>query len=117
MQSEAILQQICVGYLKDKYPDIIYNVSLSGIKLSGNTKYQVINTMKAQGWVTGIPDVTLHLPNSVTLCLELKTIKGRQSEEQKVIENRLTKLGHTYLIVRTLDDLKEIMTKYYIKEK
>ena len=113
---EDILQQMCIGYLNKEYPDIVVNVSLSGIKLNGKDKFTIINAMKRAGWVKGIADITLHLPKGVTLCLELKTERGKQSKEQIEVENKLMKLGHNYLVVRSLDMLKEIMREYYTME-
>lgn len=41
--------------------------------------------------------------------LELKTTVGRQSEEQKAFQALAPVFGATYIVVRTLDDIKGIV--------
>lgn len=41
--------------------------------------------------------------------LELKTTVGRQSEEQKAFQALAPTFGATYVVVRTLDDIKDIL--------
>ena len=102
--SEAILQQTLVSILKTLYPDYVINLSLSGISLNGSAKEnaQTMYSMIQQGFSRGMPDLLLYLPNGKVLNMELKTDKGKQSADQVDVQNRLTKLGHNYYIIRTV---------------
>ena len=102
--SEAILQQTLVSILKTLYPDYVINLSLSGISLNGSAKEnaQTMYSLQAQGFSRGMPDLLLYLPNGKVLNMELKTDKGKQSADQVDVQNRLTKLGHNYYIIRTV---------------
>ena len=102
--SEAILQQTLVSILKTLYPDYVINLSLSGISLNGSAKEnaQTMYSMVQQGFERGMPDLLLYLPNGKVLNMELKTDKGKQSADQVDVQNRLTKLGHNYYIIRTV---------------
>ena len=102
--SEAILQQTLVSILKTLYSDYVINLSLSGISLNGSAKEnaQTMYSLQAQGFSRGMPDLLLYLPNGKVLNMELKTDKGKQSADQVDVQNRLTKLGHNYYIIRTV---------------
>ena len=102
--SEATLQMTLVSMLKQMYPDYVINLSLSGISLNGSAKdnAQTMYSMVQQGFSRGMPDLLLYLPNGKVLNMELKTDKGKQSADQVDVQNRLTKLGHNYYIIRTV---------------
>ena len=102
--SEAILQQTLVSMLKQMYPDYVINLSLSGISLNGSAKEnaQTMYSMVQQGFSRGMVDFLLYLPNGKVLNMELKTDKGKQSADQVDVQNRLTKLGHNYYVIRTV---------------
>ena len=65
---------------------------MSGIRVKS---YKTRRKMKEQGVKKGYPDLTIKKFNgiSTTFCLELKTIIGKLSKEQKEILNR-TKAEH-----------------------
>ncbi len=102
--TEATLQMTLVSMLKQIYPDYVINLSLSGISLNGSAKEnaQTMYSMIQQGFSRGMPDLLLYLPNGKVLNMELKTDKGKQSADQVDVQNRLTKLGHNYYIIRTV---------------
>ena len=112
--SEAILQQTLVSMLKQLYPDYVINLSLSGISLNGSAKEnaQTMYSMIQQGFSRGMPDLLLYLPNGKVLNMELKTDKGKQSPDQVDVQNRLTKLGHNYYIIRTVYEAFNAIAKH-----
>ena len=55
------------------------------------------------------PDVVLEtIKEGVYIGLEVKTADGKQSKEQKAIQDRITVAGGLYFIVRSVDDVKKI---------
>ena len=70
------------------------------------------NRMKAMGVKTGVPDLIL-VVNEKVIFIELKTQIGKQGKEQKIFETQVKSLNQIYVIVRTLEEFKEICKKYY----
>ena len=70
MQSESKLHESISSYLKMQYPNVIFNVDLSGVKLS---KLQAIRAAKLRS-SKGFPDVVIYEPRAghSGLFLELK---------------------------------------------
>jgi lysyl-tRNA synthetase class I len=60
------------------------------------------------GLLRGVSDTIIVLPNKV-LFVEFKTEKGYQSEFQKDFQERVTKLGHEYYVIRNLEQFKELI--------
>ena len=52
----------------------------------------------------GSPDLIIFIRNGRCIHCEFKSEKGRQSEEQKNYEKKITSLGYTYVIVRSPDE-------------
>ena len=63
---------------------------------------------KKCGVVAGIPDIFVYSKGQL-IGLELKTIVGRQSDSQKVIEKRIVESGGTYHLVRSVQEAEEAL--------
>jgi hypothetical protein len=61
--------------------------------------------MKATGLVAGVSDLIIVQPNRV-IFLELKDTNGRQSNEQKSFQEKITALGFEYWLIRSLEEFK-----------
>ena len=113
MNSESILQQTCVSMLRTLYPDLVLNLSLNGISLNGlsaTQKAQVIAQAKREGMEVGIMDLSIYLPEAQILNLEFKRPKGGvQSTDQQLIESKLKALGHNYYLVRSVEEVFELI--------
>jgi len=107
--TEEILQQTAIQAIKHIYPEIVINLSLSGINLNGlkpADKSKLFRQLKQQGFRRGMPDVLLYLPEGKVVNLEFKRPEGGvQSEDQKQVEQELKQLGHNYYIVRSVDEV------------
>ena len=112
-QSEEDFQRTSLEQVKFFYPEFVINVSLNGInlsKLNSTDRYKLINQLKQNHFEKGLPDVDLSLPEGKTLHLEYKKPSGgTQSNEQKDIEQQLTKLGHSYTIIEDNDTLFKLI--------
>jgi hypothetical protein len=53
----------------------------------------------------GSPDFLLFLKGGMCIHLEVKNEKGKQNPNQISYQERVEKLGHTYIIVRAVDEL------------
>lgn len=56
----------------------------------------------------GVSDLVVVLPGKV-MFVEVKQEKGVQSKLQEVFERNVTGLGHTYAVVRSLDEFKSLI--------
>ena len=111
--TEHQLQATCFSYFKDKYPELIFWSSLSGIKLSGSGKYGVIAKERMSGFYKGIPDSFIALPNGTSLHIEFKVGNNKQQQAQIDMQSRLEALGHTYRLCYTFKQFKEIIEEHY----
>ncbi|MEG1365511.1 MAG: VRR-NUC domain-containing protein [Cetobacterium sp.] len=62
----------------------------------------------AKGTKKGFPDI-LVLINGRTIGFEVKTATGKQSEDQKDIENKFKQHGQEYFVVRSLDEVIKVL--------
>jgi hypothetical protein len=71
--------------------------------------------LKAQGVKSGVADVLLLIPKKgyANLCLEFKTSKGRQSDEQKEFQRQIEGAGGKYVIVRSVKQAIDVV-KWYL---
>lgn len=83
--------------------NIIFSVPNGGTR----NKIEAIK-LKATGLMPGVSDLIVLLP-SKCLFIEVKTDTGKQSDNQKVFESKVTALGFDYYLVRSLDDFKRIL--------
>ena len=55
----------------------------------------------------GVPDLIGVLPGGKFLGVECKSDKGRQSDSQKEMQQRIEAAGGLYILARTIDDLQK----------
>lgn len=60
--------------------------------------------------VPGLPDLTLFAKNGIAYFIEVKTQKGKQTQQQKKFQKRIEALGFTYLIMRDVSDAERLVT-------
>jgi hypothetical protein len=65
--------------------------------------------LKAQGMVAGVSDMIYLRDGLPPLCIELKLPDGIQSKAQKDWQNVAESVGCEYVIVRTLDQFKNLL--------
>jgi len=107
-QTEAYIQNQIFIWFHNTYKDyIIHSVPNGGYR---DTAEAV--AMKNTGTVPGISDLIIWLPNQRAMMIEVKDKKGKQSEAQIKIQNKLEKIDGIYLLVRSLEDFKEQIKNY-----
>lgn len=91
-QEEHKLQVSCVKWFRLQYPK--YSSLLFSIPNGGARNIIVAKKLKSEGVVSGVSDLILLIPNNnyYGLCIEMKTLKGTQSDNQiiwqKEVENK-----------------------------
>lgn len=64
--------------------------------------------LKRAGLMAGMPDILIFGPNRL-VGLELKTVVGRQSPDQKAVAARFERCGWPYLLARSLDEVEALL--------
>lgn len=107
--TEAQLQQQIFNYYHNTFclthhnpQNIIFSVPNE----SSNVKEQMYK--KSLGLIPGVSDLIIIQPNKI-LFIEVKTVTGKQSENQKKFQKKVELLGFEYYVVRSLEDFKALI--------
>ena len=70
--------------------------------------------LKAEGVLAGVADLILLKSNRYygALLIEMKTVKGRQSETQRQWQTAITADGYKYVVCRSLEEFISEVTEY-----
>ena len=110
--SEERLQSEGVKYISLQYPKARYCASLGG-------QYQPFqsqrNRAKRTGYSKGFPDLFIYEARNGYhgLALEIKTIKGRATKEQKEWIEALNERGYKAAVVKGLPDILDLIDNYF----
>lgn len=125
---ESKLQQACVSWFRAQYPQ--YAMLLTHPINEGSGHSQIDRRRqgihKAEGAVAGVPDLLLFMAAECieeefdydvdyyyhSLGIEFKTLKGKQSQEQKDFQKIFEAAGNKYIIVRSFEEFKEEINDY-----
>lgn len=109
--SETDIQSAIIRYLTilENQGKLFFNRTNNIPPVNKDHKGNVVGFRRLPvGAKKGIPDIWVILQGR-TIGLEVKTATGRQSKEQKEIEERFKKNGAEYYIVRSLEDVEKIL--------
>lgn len=87
-----------------------YGLCVFAVPNGGSRNLFEARNLKNEGVTAGVSDLILVL-NGVVVFLELKAGRNKQQETQKLFEKKVKGLGHQYYVVRSLDDVVEILEK------
>lgn len=109
---ESRLQIACVRWFRYQYPE--YARLLFAVPNGGQRSAVTAKIMKAEGVVSGVADLILMKPSRQyhALCIEMKTDKGRQSDNQKDWQFVIESHGYNYVICRTLEEFINTINKH-----
>ena len=111
VETESVLQRQCEEYLNMRsiqfirMPDTAYKAIFANPKLSGRDKALISSFIK------GLPDITILEPitddYSMSLCVELKSAKGKLSQGQKNFGKRVP-----VKVVRSFEEFEALVNKF-----
>jgi hypothetical protein len=109
---ESKTQIACVtwfNYQFQEYRGLLFSVPNGGLRSKATAAI-----LKAEGAMSGVSDLILMLPNKRyhALCIEMKTEKGKLSENQEAWRDRALKHGYQYQVCRTIDQFISTVTNY-----
>lgn len=82
---------------------------------NGGSRHKIeAANMKRQGVKRGVADVILQVPKKgyASLCLEFKTLTGKQSDEQKEYQRQVELAGSKYVVVRSVQQAIRVVQEY-----
>lgn len=115
---ESKLQQACVRWFRMQYS--CYNYLLFAIPNGGKRGVVTASILKSEGTLAGVADLFLAVPRVTYseettkhgLFLEMKTIKGTQSESQKEFQKKVELVGYQYTICRSIEEFIKTINDY-----
>lgn len=112
-QEEHRIQCAIVKWFFYAYPQY-RGGCLFAVPNGGQRNIQTAARLKAEGVTSGVADLLLLVARHGFhgLCIEVKTIVGRQSENQKNWQRIIEAQGYRYEIVRSLDDFASLVRCY-----
>ena len=112
--SEERLQSEVIKYIKYQYPKIRYCGSAGGVYTGITQARKMVRT----GYVKGFPDLFIYEARTINgkvyhgLAIEIKTIKGRATKEQKEWIDDLNDRGYKAKICKGLPEILDVIDKY-----
>jgi len=110
--TEARIQQECFQWLWNEHPHL-----RKRLFMVHNTPKNAIDgaRLRGMGMVAGVSDLIYLRDGLPPLCIEMKDESGRQSEAQANWQKVAESVGCTYVIVRSLEEFKEVITPHLKK--
>lgn len=107
---EYNLQCACVRWFRYQHPKLI----LFHIPNERKQSPQAGARAKASGVIAGIPDLFLCKDNYpyLGLFIEMKSEKGKQTELQKYMTERLQEAGYKVVVCNSFESFKNEVTQY-----
>jgi hypothetical protein len=105
--AEARRQAAIVEYVRWVAPHIL----IWAVPNGGYRDKSEAARLKWTGVLAGVLDLTLALPDARCAFWETKVPKGYLSDDQKKIIADLERLGHTWAIVRSIDDARRELAR------
>lgn len=107
LNSEHYMQKQIVTILRLNGFIVMDTDVMDALKFLGNKqgpRLAYISEHNARGYTKGQPDLIVVGEGDVTF-VELKTTTGRQSPQQIEMQKDLTRMGHSYVVWRSVDDV------------
>lgn len=77
----------------------------------------VVSGLRSVGLQDGVSDNIIIAPRGKVYFIEFKTPTGTQQDNQKEFQKIVTDLGHTYYIVRSLDEFRSLVLNDIVKDE
>ena len=109
---ESKLQIQCVTWLKAQHPHLA--PLFFAVPNGGSRDKREAAIMKAEGITAGVSDLILNIPSGqhTQLAIEMKDIKGTQSQAQKRYQRYAQAVGIKYIICKTYEEFTAQVTLY-----
>lgn len=109
---ESKIQQVAVSWFRLQFPHLA--LLLFAVPNGGRRNLREAAIMKGEGVTAGVSDLLLLIPNGEYhgLCIEMKTDKGRQNDNQKIWQKKVEGQEYKYVVCRSFDEFREEVCRY-----
>ena len=104
---EYDIQCSCLNWFRETYPQYIM------FSVPNESCYRRKQYFEKSGMLKGVSDTIVILPNKVVF-IEFKSSKSYQRPEQRDFENKVSILGFSYYVCRSLEQFKDIISSNII---
>ena len=112
-QIESKIQSAIVNYVRNVVKDcLVIAIPNGSRRTSGGWAANAVS-----GLTPGAPDLVIALPEGRVFWLEVKAPKGRLSDNQVLIHEKMNELGHAIYVVRSIEEVRCIMDNLNIKTR
>lgn len=112
-QIESRIQSAIVSFIRTVVPgSLVIAIPNGARRTAGGYASNAV-----AGLLPGAPDLVVALPEGKVLWLEVKAPKGRPSDNQVLVHEKLGEIGHAVYIVRSISDVCDVMEKLNIKTR
>tara|TARA_R100000655_G_scaffold31519_1_gene63052 strand:+ start:389 stop:739 length:351 start_codon:yes stop_codon:yes gene_type:complete len=110
-KEEQRLQTSIVKYIKLAFPNTLFTATMGGVKLNS---WSQRNALKSTGYLKGVADLLIFESKGMYkgLFIELKTLKGKMTKEQKQFQTNAIARGYLCVCCKGFDDTKKIIDDY-----
>ncbi len=118
-ESEYTLHKRVVKYLtllQKTKPFIFFHVKNSDGARFRQGKGHFYFDFSSLGVLSGVPDFVIMLPDAKMNFLELKTVRGRLSQNQKKFKQEAEDLGYTVFVSKGWENTVEIIDSIFLEE-
>jgi hypothetical protein len=111
-QQEHGLQKRCVDWFRKQFKMIL----IFAVPNAAKRSWQLANMLRAEGMVSGIPDLIVAYPSKGFhgLYIEMKTVKGKPSDEQITVQAYLRANGYQVIQPRTFEEFQQGVNEYLL---
>lgn len=111
---ESQLQQQCVMWFNYEPKYRKYEGLLFAVPNGGQRSKKTATDLKKEGVVSGVADLILDVPNKQFhgLRIEMKYGKNKQSDAQKLYQQRVTAQGYQYSLCYTFEEFQQVINDY-----
>ena len=112
--SESQLQHACLRWFRLQYPPLA--LLLFAVPNGGKRDPRTGAQMKYEGCIRGVADLILLVPKKgyASLCIEMKTPKGIQSEHQRTWQRAAEQYRNRYVVCRSLEEFMNEVNAYLL---
>lgn len=113
-KSEAEIQESCIKWFRLQYPCL--SVMLFAVPNGEERNIITATKLKRQGVIRGVADLILLVPKKgyASLCIEMKTPKGIQSEHQRTWQRAAEQYRNRYVVCRSLEEFMNEVNSYLL---
>lgn len=113
-QSESQIQHDCLTWFRLQYPKLA--LLMFAVPNGGRRDAKSGARMKCEGVIKGVSDLILLIPKKgyASLCIEMKTPKGVQSDNQKEWQREAEKYRNRYVVCHSLQEFMNEVNSYLL---